>query len=132
MNIWKYHSKPELIKGFWYKELISEKIAFDILQNEKNTSDKLRKQLEHVIKNNGKLSYRYAVNIIKKPFPLGEPSIFANPLLKHRYVGYFLKGKTRISRGKVIYKFSDKENSITWSPVDNKITGKTLQVLWIE
>ena len=71
MNVFKFHSNPEKSKRF--KELTQNSPAY-IWDKYKDEPDELKKY-EHVIATSSKFSFKYASEVLKGPFKLGEPAI---------------------------------------------------------
>ena len=89
MDLYKFHSNPETLHGYDRADEIVPERIYNIAKSGKKLTDKQ----EDVIAKNPLYAYRYALNILKKPFPKGEDAIAIakNPYYAHYYAHYVLK-----------------------------------------
>jgi hypothetical protein len=90
MDLYKFHNKPDELVGVKYKHLLVNAGAHHYVSQHDSSDPDFNIALKIVSKNAAQ-SYRYAVDIIKKPFPLGEDAISKSDAYSMRYAIHVLK-----------------------------------------
>ena len=87
IDLYKFHSNPEILHGYdRVDEIVPERI-FDIAKSGK----KLTNKQEDTIAKDPEYAYFYAYYILKKPWPKGEDAIAKYPEYAYSYAKYVLK-----------------------------------------
>ena len=87
MDFYKFHSNPETLYGFERaNDIVPERIY-----NKAIFGNKLSNVQEDILAKNPKCAYRYALLILKKPFPKGEDVISKDPRYAYHYAYDVLK-----------------------------------------
>ena len=88
MNLYKFHAKPESLNHY---QIVSETNPEVFWEKYKNNPIELKKR-EKYIAENTLYSYKYAVDVLKGPFPAGEEAISKVAEYACEYARYALKG----------------------------------------
>ena len=87
LNLYTLHSNPEILDHYDNIDMILPLVFWD---KYKNNIPELKKREKYIAKY-PEYAYKYAKNILKKPFVLGEPSIAKDPAAAYFYVKNILK-----------------------------------------
>ena len=87
MDLYKYHSKPETLDRYAERDQIVPERIYEIAMS----GQKLTQRQEAVLAKSSKYAYRYAFNVLKKPFPAGEAAIAKDSDYAYLYAFNVLK-----------------------------------------
>ena len=87
LNLYNLHSNPEILDHYDNIDMILPLVFWD---KYKNNIPELKKREKYIAKY-PEYAYKYAKNILKKPFVLGEPSIFKDPKYAKQYKQFLQK-----------------------------------------
>lgn len=90
MNLFNKHDQPEILHGHDKKHLTTP-FVYDAVREDHSLIG--NKDIEAVIAQDSLYSYRYAMNVIRKPFPLGEQAIAESGEYSFYYAKYVLKDR---------------------------------------
>ena len=86
LNPYQFHNQPQQLMGYAESAKKIPSIAWQLAK-----SPAQKRELEHLWAKDPELAYRYARQIIKKPWPPGEAAIAGNPEYAYRYARQIIK-----------------------------------------
>ena len=85
LNLYKYYSQPQQLMGYAESAKKIPSIAWDMAK-----TDEQKRKLEHLWVGDPQYAYRYAHNIIQRPWPPGEAAIANDPEYAFLYARYII------------------------------------------
>jgi hypothetical protein len=100
MDLYKYHSNPEQLKGYEKRHLIVPELAYETLKSGKKLSPEDKQLALKAIAKDPWMVYKYATEVIKGRFPEGEVAIAKSPKWAYYYATDVIK--RRFPEGEVV------------------------------
>jgi len=125
LNLYRFHSQPQQLMGY---ADASTKIPSIVWQLAKSDAEK--RELEHVWAKDPYYAYRYAQDIIRKPWPPGEAAIVTDPKWAYGYAHFVIKkpwppGEAAITKDpEYAYRYARQIIKKPWPPGEAAIAGR--------
>jgi hypothetical protein len=93
MDLYKYHSNPEQLKGYEKRHLIVPELAYDTLSSGQKLTPEDKQLALKAIARDPEIAFDYATDVIEGRFPQGEAAIAKNPELAYYYARDVIEGR---------------------------------------
>ena len=92
MNIYNLHNQPESL----HKHAIAQETVPKLIWHKYQNNLTKLKDYEDILAKSPEFAFHYAWQVLKKPFPKGEPAIAKDPKYTVKYAEYVLDGPFKL------------------------------------